>query len=110
MDDLTNEQKHLLVSMYKEVLSRQPALSMEASNYFSDSNEVRDLFLPDLSESYVADLCFALSRKGYIICHPGDDLANDIKLADSTIVYMEGRFLRNLKAVLKYLSYINKIF
>lgn len=32
MDDLTNEQKYLLVSMYKEVLSRQPALSMEESN------------------------------------------------------------------------------
>ncbi len=37
MDDLTNEQKRLLVSMYQEVLSRQPALSMEQANSFKNS-------------------------------------------------------------------------
>ena len=28
MDDLTNEQKHLLVAMYKEVLSRKSTISL----------------------------------------------------------------------------------
>ena len=36
MDDLKKKKKHLLVSMYKEVLSRQPALSMEKAKYFHD--------------------------------------------------------------------------
>ena len=58
MNDLTNEQKYLLVSMYKEVLSRQPALSMEKANYFKDSDEVKDMFLPDLSSDYVSTLCW----------------------------------------------------
>ena len=40
MDDLTNEQKHLLISMYKEVLSRQPALSMEQANQFYNSDQL----------------------------------------------------------------------
>ena len=53
MDNLTNEQKHLLVSMYKEVLSRQPALSFDEANYFRDSDEVRDLFLPSDSSDHV---------------------------------------------------------
>ena len=31
MDDLTREQQKLLTSMYKEVLSRQPAVSFDGS-------------------------------------------------------------------------------
>lgn len=104
MDDLTNEQKRLLVSMYKEVLNRQPALSMEQANYFHDSNEIKRLFLPDLSSDYVSDLCWKLKSKGYITCCSGDDLANEIQISDETIIYMENRFTNGLKDVLAFLS------
>ena len=103
MDDLTREQKFLLVSMYKEVLSRQPALSMEKANYFEDSDEVQQLFLPELSSDYVSDLCWALKSKGYIKCYPGDDLANQIKLTDKTIIIMENRFSNGLKSIVDFL-------
>lgn len=109
MDNLTNEQKYLLVSMYKEVLSRQPALSMEKSNYFRDSDEVKDMFLPDLSSDYVSALCWKLKSKGYISCDRGDDLANNIRLEDSTIIYMEHRFSNGLKNVIKFLTDIKSI-
>lgn len=104
MEDLTKEQKHLLISMYKEVLNRQPALSSEKSNYFNNSDEIKNLFLPDLSSEYVSDLCWKLESKGYIICFPGDDLANDIQLSDDTIIYMENRFKNGLKDVIAFLS------
>ena len=103
MDDLTKEQKFLLVSMYKEVLSRQPALSMEKANYFEDSNEVQALFMPPLSSDYVSDLCWKLQSKGYILCYPGDDLSNEIQLTDETIVYMENRFSNNIKELFNLL-------
>lgn len=106
MDVLTNEQKYLLVSMYKEVLSRQPALSMEESNYFFDSDEVKDMFLPDLSSDYVSTLCWKLKSKGYISCNRGDDLANNIRLEDSTIIYMENRFKNGIKDVLDFIAKI----
>ena len=109
MDDLTNEQKYLLVSMCKEVLSRQPALSMEESDYFRDSDEVRDMFLPELSSDYVSSLCWKLKSKGYISCDHGDDLANNIRLEDSTIIYMEHRFSNGLKNVMKFLADIKTI-
>ena len=109
MDDLTNEQKYLLVSMYKEVLSRQPALSMEKSNYFRDSDEIKDMFLPYLSSDYVSTLCWKLKSKGYISCDHGDDLANNIRLEDSTIIYMEHRFSNGLKNVINFLSDIKSI-
>ena len=92
MDDLTKEQKHLLVSMYKEVLNRQPALSMEDANKFDDSDQLIELFSLNASSDYVSDLCWKLHSKGYIQCYSGDDLANDISLSDKTIVCMENRF------------------
>ena len=104
MDDLTKEQKHLLMAMYKEVLSRQPALSFEESNYFRDSDEIRELFLPELSSSYVSSLCWALHSKGYLTCYLGDDLANDVSLSDSAIIYMEQRFSNGFKSFVDVFS------
>lgn len=104
MDDLTKEQKHLLISMYKEILNRQPALAMEQANRFHDSDEIKSLFLPDLSSDYVSDLCWKLETKGYIVCCEGDDLANDIELSDDTIIYMENRFKNGAKDIATFLS------
>lgn len=99
MEDLTKEQKYLLLSMYKEVLNRQPALSMKDANYFEDSDLVQELVLPDQSSDHVSDLCWNLKSKGYIFCTPGDDLANNIVLTDKTIIYMENRFSNGLKGL-----------
>ena len=104
MDNLTKFQKFLLTSMYKEVVSRQPALPMESANYFHNSDEIRDLFSPEFSSDYITDICWKLNEKGYISCYPGDDLANDIKLTDETIIYMENKFKNGLKDVINFLS------
>ena len=104
MDDLTNEQKRILVSMYKEVLSRQPALSFDEANGFVDSNEVRDLFCPTETSEHIADICFALSSKGYILCDPGDNRALCISLTDQTIICMENRFGNNVKKIGVFLA------
>ena len=104
MDDLTNEQKRLLVSMYQEVLSRQPALSMEQANFFKNSDQLIELFSLDMSSKYVSELCWKLKTKGYIACYRGDNLANDISLSDQTIIYMKNKFKNGLKDVLSFLS------
>lgn len=104
MEDLTREQQRLLISMYKEVLSRQPALSFDKANYFVDSDEVRDLFFLDQTSGHVSDLCWKLKAKDYITCDRGDNLANDIELTDKTIIYMENRFKDGVKDVLSFLS------
>lgn len=96
MDDLTKEQQYLISSMYKEVLNRQPSLDFDHANYFSDSNEVRNLFFPDSSSDHVASECWKLFKKGYLYCEPGDNLANNISLTDKTIIYMENRFSKKL--------------
>lgn len=104
MDDLTKEQQKLLVSMYKEVICRQPALTFDDANYFCNSNEVRDLFCPSENSEHISDLCWKLASKGYIICDRGDDLANDISLTDQTLICMETRFKNGLKSLISFLS------
>ena len=95
---------NMTASMYKEVLNRQPALSMEDANRFDSSDQLIELFSLNMSSDYVSDLCWKLHSNGYIQCYPGDDLANDISLSDKTIVYMENRFKNGLKDVLSFLS------
>ena len=104
MEDLTKEQKYLLLSIYQEVLNSQPALPMEKAIYFEDSDIVQELFLPDQSSDHVSDFCWKLKAKGYIHCSPGDNLANDIVLTDKTIIYMENRFKNGIKDIAVFLS------
>ena len=104
MDDLTREQQKLLTSMYKEVLSRQPAVSFDEANYFANSDVVMEHFYPDSDSDHVSSLCWSLASAGYIICEPGEDLANEIKLTDKTIIYMENKFKNGLKSVLEFLA------
>ena len=91
MDDLTKEQQQLLTLMYKEILNRQPDLSMEKVNYFENSDQLIELFSLDMSSDYASELCWKLKSKGYITCSRSDDLANRISLCDKTIIYMENK-------------------
>ena len=104
MNDLTREQQKLLTSTYKEVLSRQPAVSFDKANYFADSDKVMELFCPDSDSDHVSSLCWSLAFAGYITCEPGEDLADEIGLTDKTIIYMENKFKNSLKSVLEFLA------
>ena len=53
---------------------------------------------------HVSSLCWSLASAGYITCEPGEDLANEIKLTDKTIIYMENKFKNGLKSVLEFLA------
>lgn len=104
MDDLTNDQKYILVNMYKHFLELQPGISPEHANYFPDSDYIQENFAPQFSKDYVANICWSLKHKEYISCYPGDDLANDIRIEDKTIIYMEHSFNRSLSAISSFLK------
>lgn len=106
MDDLTNDQKFVLTSMYKHFLELQPGLSPEKANYFSNSNYVQENLAPQFSKEYVSNICWKLKSKEYISCSEGDNLASNIVLEDKTIIYMENRFKRNVATISSFLSAI----
>ncbi len=103
-NDLTKEQQKLLTLMYKEVLSRQPALSFDDANFFTDSDELIRLFNLENDSDHISSLCWRLHEKGYISCEQGDDLASEISLSDKTIIFMENRFKSGIKDVLSFLA------
>lgn len=108
MTDLTNTEQKLLISMYRFFLERQPALSEYDARFIGNSDNVRDMFAPELPYEYVAELCWNLCRAGYILCDEGDNLANNIELSRKTIIYMEQRFSRNLHSIASFLCSLRK--
>jgi len=105
VDDLTREQKHLIVSMYKEMLLRShQSMSLDEARRYDNSDIIKDLFCPSQTSEHVSDLCWALQSKGYIECYPGDELADEISITDKTIIYMENRCKNGLKDVLSFLA------
>lgn len=103
MDDLTKDQQILLISIYKEYLSRQPALDPVQANYFEDSDSLISLLNLDFSPDYIADMCLSLLNKGYIIGYKDQDSVSELGVSDKTIIYMENRFKKELSKVIAFL-------
>lgn len=104
MDDLTNEQKLLLTTMYRDYLELSKKVGSEKANAFGDSDEINYKYFIDRSNSYVSSLCWTLYRKGYIDCHGGDNKANEISITDDTIIYFENKFKNNTSKVLNAIN------
>ena len=104
VDDLTKEQKLLLCSMYKDYLTFSDCLPPENANYFNDSDSITNQYFDGHNAEYVSDLCWKLKTKGYITCTLGDDLANNVRLTDKTIIYFENRFKNKLKSVVSFIA------
>ncbi|MCD8038894.1 MAG: hypothetical protein LUE96_07415 [Lachnospiraceae bacterium] len=104
MDDLTKDQKFLIVSLYKIFLSRQSSLDAHSANYFADSDSLIPLLELDFSSEYLADLCLALLERGYIDGYKSECSVDEFKISDKTIIFMQNRFKRGLKDVLVFLS------
>ncbi len=103
MEDLTKDQQYLLCLLYKEFLSRQPALSPANANYFADSDSLISLLKLDFDPDYTADICLALLAKEYIFGYHDEDSVSEIGISDKTIVYMENRFKNNIKSIINFL-------
>ena len=104
MDDLTKDQQYLLTALYKEFISRQPALDPSSANYFVDSDSLIPLLGLDFSSEYVSDMCLALLHKGYICGGESECSVDEFWISDNTIVYMENRFKNNLKSFLDFMA------
>ena len=60
--DITSEAKNFLNLMYTLYLSkREEGKGRIESNYFGDSKEIQNSYLPNMSVEDVTDLCFELA-------------------------------------------------
>ncbi len=101
MVDLSRDADKMICILYKQYLTRREnGMSKSEACQFDDVAQMRSEFFPyetidDLNETLI-ELCRALNLVYSI--------DNSFVLSDKAIIYMEGRFKRNLKAVLDYLA------
>lgn len=102
---LTRDSDKLICLLYKSYLEKkQQGQAKAKARYFGDSNEIQASFLPGWDPNDVAEECWSLERDKLLDCVPGDDLANEVRLSDNGIKYMENRFAENVKEVLSYIT------
>lgn len=104
MNDLTKDQKILLIALYKEFLSRQPALNPSRANYFVDVESTLPLLGLKFDLDYADDMFLALLERGYIVGNESDLSVDEFGISDKTIIYMENRFKNGLKEIISFLA------
>lgn len=102
---LTKDQEKLLCLLYKDYLEkRKSGKPIRESNYFGDSNDIRNKHLPDWTDDDASDICWDLCRADILYCAPGDNLANEVSLTSNAISMMENRFKDGLMEVIDVIS------
>lgn len=102
---LTKDADRLICLLYKSYLEKRKNGEIKSSaRFFGNSDAIREAFLPSWSSNDVADECWGLCRIGIIDCSPGDDMANDVRISDAGILYMESRFSNEIKEIVSYIS------
>lgn len=107
MDNLTNDAKFLLSSMYKIYVERRKnsELKRNATNFISVEN-IHETIMPEWHEEDVKSTCFELKKHGLI---SGTNASNSIvfiHLTTEAIAIMENQFKDKIDTVL---DYANKI-
>jgi len=103
---ISKDADKLLCTLYKKYLEcRKAGQIKDNARCFGDSDDIQREMFPKQYPEDIADTCRELHRKGYLLCTPGDDMANDVILTDVAIVYMENRFKNGLLEVIQFLSH-----
>jgi len=58
----------------------------------------------DVLQDDIDSDCWELHENGLLNCFHADYMASEVKLTNSGVIYMENRFPKGLKQVVKYLS------
>lgn len=103
--DLSHDADKLLCVLYKSFLEkRKNGISKSNAKVFGSSHNIHKELLPSWIFEDVDDTCRELSRNGFLNCLWGDDIAFQVSLSDTAIVYMENRFKHGLSEVAKFVA------
>ena len=91
MNNLTNDAKFLLTSMYAEYLTRRKdEISKEQARNFQNINYLKNNIMSEWSEEDILDTCYELDKYGYIIGTKADNTFYLVKKKLSVFVsYLE---------------------
>ena len=105
MDNLTRDAQKLICLMYKKYLeSRKAGKPKSEAKCFGSSRNIQTSMLSKEPVEDVDETCRELSRAKYAVVYYADDMAYDVTISDSAIVYMENRFKNGLVGVIDFLT------
>ena len=93
MDNLTNDAKYLLISMYAKYLERRKdENSKKKARNFQGIDFIKENIMPEWSEEDILDTCFELKRHGYLSGLVGNNTLYQIRLTTEAIAALELKF------------------
>ena len=104
MEDLTKEQKHFIIALYKKYLDRTASMSQDQARVFPDAAYIKENIFPSYSLDKIVSLCGGMRRAGYVTCKYYDNQVFRVTITDKTIIYMENRFTNGIKEIAEFLS------
>ena len=102
---LSKDNDLLICTLYKSYLEQvKNGSSKSQARQFGSSDELQETLFPTWSKDDVATACWELNSQGFLDCSLGDDLANDVYITNSGIIYMEHRFSNKIEKIVDYIS------
>lgn len=103
--ELSKDADALICAIYKGYLEkRQQGIAKSKAAYLGSSESIHKNYMSKWMFEDVDETCRELHRSKLLYCAYADDVVWEATLSDIGVVYMEGRFGRNLKKVIDYLS------
>lgn len=110
LDELTNESKFLLSSMYKEYLQRRKdGLDRPKARNFNSEIAIHDEIMPEWSQPDVHDSVRELKNNGLIEVSSGGNVFSFITLSPKAIAQLEITFKDRIDSVLDYAAKIKNV-
>jgi hypothetical protein len=110
LDELTNDSKFLLTSMYKEYLQRRiDNVDHSKARRFKKEFDIHNEIMPEWSQSDVHDSISELAELNLLETSSGGDAFVSVTLSAKAIAQMEITFKDRISSVLDYVAKIKSI-
>jgi len=101
--NLTNATYRILCELYKIYLQRRKdGMSKSEAVYFSETQNIRNTYIPQVTRDDYYDSVIELKNCGYVQMY----VDGGFELKNQAIIIMENRFKNSLSAVMEFISKI----
>lgn len=103
--ELTKDAEKMICVLYRDYLEkRNDGIPKSKAISFGSSHNIHQKLFPNMVFEDVDDTCRELSRAKLLNCFWADNIAYNVALSDSGIVYMENRFKNNILKITDFIS------
>lgn len=103
--ELTKDSKKLVKLLYKQYhKQRKSGQSKSKAAFLGSSHNIHQTLCPKWRFQDVDDACRELSRTGFLKCVWADNIAYQVQISNSAIVYMESRSKNCISVLIDFIA------